>query len=602
MVFPSFTLCHPWNYGRVAPGTGAGRHRATVPFAFASLVLIISAIVSSVPAKAQQASQPGFDPRQTEKRFDASQSEQTPATRSALQMPLLSRPEARADSKPLVKLRQVSVTGALTMPADQLITAYQPYLGKKVSQADLVAIAGAISDLYRAAGFHLSRAIVPPQDIRDGHLRLQVIEGSITEVALKGEDVERFGLRPVLDPVVAEQPSRLATLERQLLLINGRPGVRIADTALEEIGGATGRFRLVVYLKTWRVYTSFGLDNLGSSTVGPWQTYATGAFNSYLLPGDTLALNLSTTPGDPRELAFGRLSYDVPVGTDGMRIGGSALYSEVRPGDFRRLYNDNTRTESYEIHGSVAPLQSQNSTLTLTAAAGFSNVSESDVLGPFYNDHIRTVSLTSDYRLQDNFGGNNYFTLMWRQGLDILGASHKGDDFLSRDGASGNFSVIDFWFTRYQTLSDAWSVKMSGAGQIASGPLFTSQQFYLGGAAFGRGYGSAEISGDNGVAGSLELRFDQKTSFQYLTGYQLYGFVDAGAAWNDGYSYADGLSLTSAGGGVRFFLGGDLRADIGVAVPLGYRAPDNSSRSARLLFSLSNSFKLCPERAQARCL
>jgi len=602
MVFPSFTLSHPWNYGRSVSRAGAGRHRATVPFAFASLVLIISAIVSSVPAKAQQASQPGFDPRQTEKRFDALQSEQTPATRSALQMPLLSRPEARADSKPLVKLRQVSVTGARTIPADQLITAYQPYLGKKVSQADLVAIAGATSDLYRAAGFHLSRAIVPPQDIRDGHLRLQVIEGSITEVALKGEDVERFGLRPVLDPVVAEQPSRLATLERQLLLINGRPGVRIADTALEEIGGATGRFRLVVYLKTWRVYTSFGLDNLGSSTVGPWQTYATGAFNSYLLPGDTLALNLSTTPGDPRELAFGRLSYDVPVGTDGMRIGASALYSEVRPGDFRRLYNDNTRTESYEVHGSVVPLQSQASTLTLTGAAGFSNVSESDVLGPFYNDHIRTVSLTSDYRLQDNFGGNNYFTLMWRQGLDILGASHKGDDFLSRDGASGNFSVIDFWFTRYQTLSDAWSVKISGAGQIASGPLFTSQQFYLGGAAFGRGYGSAEISGDNGVAGSLELRFDQKLSFQYLTGYQLYGFIDAGAAWNDGYSYADGLSLTSAGGGVRFFLGGDLRADIGVAVPLGYRAPDNSSRSVRLLFSLSNSFKLCPERAHARCL
>jgi hemolysin activation/secretion protein len=162
--------------------------------------------------------------------------------------------------------------------------------------------------------------------------------------------------------------------------------------------------------------------------------------------------------------------------------------------------------------------------------------------------------------------------------------------------------VMDFWFTRYQTLSDAWSVKVSAASQIASGPLFTSQQFYLGGAAFGRGYGSAEISGDNGVAGSLELRFDQKLTFEYLTGYQLYGFIDAGAAWNDGFSYTDGLSLTSAGAGVRLLLGGDLRADLAVAVPLGYRAPDNSSRSARLLFSLSNSFKLCPERAQARCL
>jgi hypothetical protein len=53
---------------------------------------------------------------------------------------------------------------------------------------------------------------------------------------------------------------------------------------------------------------------------------------------------------------------------------------------------------------------------------------------------------------------------------------------------------------------------------------------------------------------------------------------------------------------VRLFLGGDLRADLAVAFPLSYRAPDNSNRSARLLFSLSNAFKLCPERAQARCL
>ena len=601
-AFPMFTLCHPWNYGCAALRTGTERHRGTLMFAFASFVLMLPLIASPVPASAQQAAQPGFDPRATEKRFDGSQSEPTPAARSSLRMPHLSRPEARADSKPLFDLRRVSLVGAEAIPSDQLVRVYYPYLGKKVSQADLVAIAAGISDLYRAAGFHLSRAIVPAQDIRNGQVRIQVIEGSIAEIALKGEGAEQFGVRPLLDPVLAEQPSRLPTLERQLLLINGRPGVRINDTALEEIGVATGHFRLVVDLKIWNVYTSFGVDNLGSSAVGPWQTYATGAFNSYLLPGDTLALNLSTTPADPRQLGFGRLSYDVPVGTDGARMGGSALYSEVRPGDVRHLYNDSTRTDSFEVRGSVVPLQSQNSALTLTAAAGFSNVSESNVFGPIYNDHIRTVSLTSDYRLQDNFGGNNYFTQTWRQGLDIFGASHRGDDLLSRNGASGQFSLMDFWFTRYQTLSEAWSVKLSAAGQIASGPVFTSQQFYLGGAAFGRGYGSAEISGDNGIAGSFELRFDQKLNFKYLTGYQLYGFADAGTAWNDGFGYADGLALTSAGAGVRFFLGGDLRADIGVAVPLSYRAPDNSSRSARLLFSLSNAFKLCPERAQASCL
>jgi hemolysin activation/secretion protein len=114
--------------------------------------------------------------------------------------------------------------------------------------------------------------------------------------------------------------------------------------------------------------------------------------------------------------------------------------------------------------------------------------------------------------------------------------------------------------------------------------------------AFGRGYGSAEISGDNGLAGSLELRFDQKLNYRYLGGYQLYGFVDSGVAWNAGYSFGEGLSLTSAGGDVRLFLFDDLQADIGVAVPLSYRAPDNSSRSARFLFSLSSAFKMCPAR------
>jgi hypothetical protein len=72
--------------------------------------------------------------------------------------------------------------------------------------------------------------------------------------------------------------------------------------------------------------------------------------------------------------------------------------------------------------------------------------------------------------------------------------------------------------------------------------------------------------------------------------------------WNDGYHPWDGLSLTSAGGGIRFFLWDDLRADIGVAFPLSYRAPDNRRRDARLLFSVSNALKLCPERGQGRCL
>ncbi|HET7888761.1 MAG TPA: ShlB/FhaC/HecB family hemolysin secretion/activation protein [Bradyrhizobium sp.] len=560
--------------------------------------------LASTPAlRAQQATPPAYDPRQIEQRFNDNQSERTPAEQPRLPIP---RPAegaaAAADPRPLFVLRRVAITGANAIPHERLAAAYHGYIGRKVSQADLAAIATAISEIYRNEGFHLSRAIVPPQDIAGGTIRVQVIEGSITAIDLKGEGAEEFGVRPMLAPLLAEQPSRLASLERKLLLINTRPGVRITDTTLEEIGNGSGRFRLTVFVKTWHVYTSFGLDNLGASAVGPWQTYATAAFNSYLTPGDTLAVNLSTTPGDPRELAFVRLSYDTPIGNDGWRAGASGIFSTVWPGDYRHAFADNTVTEALQLRTSFAPLQSQRSALTLTAALDVSNVSESDLFGPIYSDRIRTLSLTSDYRLQDGFGGNNYLTATLRQGLDILGASSHNDDFVSRTNASPTFTAFNAWFTRYQTLADAWSLKVAAAGQAASGPLYLSQQFYLGGAAFGRGYGAAETSGDNGMAGSLELRFDQKLNSKFLTGYQLYSFIDSGVAWNTGFKYTDGVSLVSAGGGVRFFLNNNTQADLGVAVPLSYRSPDNPGRDVRVLFSITTALELCPARASTRCL
>ena len=410
---PSFTERPRSNYGDALSRSPRVRHRATARAVLAGIALLWAAS----QAAAQQAKQPGFDPRQTEKRFDQSNQPAKPNPRA----PTLVKPEVvTADTKPLFVLRAVTPTGATTLPSGQLASAYQPYLHKMVSQADLATIAEHISDLYRDAGFHLSRAIVPPQDIQDGRVRIRVIEGSITDVELKGDDAARFGVRALLDPVVAESPSRLATLERQLLLINGLPGARITDSTLEEIGSASGHFRLIVWVKTWHVYLWAGLDNLGSASIGPWQSYATGAFNSYLLPGDNLTLNLSTIANDPRELGFGRLSYDAPLGIDGFRLGASALYSNARPGDDRRLVNDNTTTESAEIHGSIVPIVSQRESLTLTVAMGFSDLMEnnqfSPTFGPIYNDRIRTISLTSSYRLQDALGGTNYATMTFPTG------------------------------------------------------------------------------------------------------------------------------------------------------------------------------------------
>jgi hemolysin activation/secretion protein len=410
---------------------------------------------------------PQVDPFQSQKNIEAIQLERRRARTTTVPLPTTAKPEISGDTKPLFKLTAVSVVGAAAIAGDAIAATYRPFIGKTVSKADLSTIAGKISDLYRDAGYHLSRAIVPVQDIEDGRIRIQVIEGRIVDVVLKGEGAEEFGLRPLLAPITAEHPARLETLERQLLLTNDRPGVRITDTALKEIGTASGRFRLIVSLETWHVFQSFGLDSWGTPAVGPLQAYSTSALNSYFMPGDRLGLNLSTVPNQPRELRSGRLYYDTPVGASGARLGGAATYGDVWPGDDRQRFGIHTRAETFDAWASVVPLETRKATLSLIADVAFNDVTERADLGTIYDDHLRILRLAADYQRQDDLGGRNYLTIGLRQGLNVLGASHQGDDFLSRFDGTSLASIFEFAYTRYQTITDTWSLKIAAAGQQA---------------------------------------------------------------------------------------------------------------------------------------
>jgi hemolysin activation/secretion protein len=147
-----------------------------------------------------------------------------------------------------------------------------------------------------------------------------------------------------------------------------------------------------------------------------------------------------------------------------------------------------------------------------------------------------------------------------------------------------------------QQLSDVWSVKAYVNGQWAGGPLLISQQFYLGDAAYGPGF----YSGDSGIYGYAELRFDQPVSNSILKSYQIYGFFDKGAVWSFNNNRQI-LSLASVGAGIRFFLADQWQAGIGLAVPVHAGTTANDVNNVRAIFSLSKAFQFCPHRPQMRC-
>jgi hypothetical protein len=103
------------------------------------------------------------------------------------------------------------------------------------------------------------------------------------------------------------------------------------------------------------------------------------------------------------------------------------------------------------------------------------------------------------------------------------------------------------------------------------------------------------------MAGTLELRFDQKLNSkpERLPALQF-------RRWRRRLELRLSLYRRHLAGLRRrrhsLLLSNATQADLPVAAPLSYRAPDNPGRDVRVLFSLTSAIELCPTKASTHCL
>jgi hemolysin activation/secretion protein len=368
-------------------------------------------------------------------------------------------------------------------------------------------------------------------------------------------------------------------------------GVR---AALRPVDEANGVYELRIDIQHKPVGGAVGLDNRGTQSVGPYQGYAAVDLNSVLGYLEATRFTVFAAPLQPRELVFGEIRHEVPIGSDGLRIAGSLSRSAGNPGDDLRHYDVASRSLRGAIEGRYPLLRGRTETLYLTGQAYWSDAQQ-EVLGTqAFSDHVRAVGAGARYLLSDGWDGQNQIAFGVFQGLPALGASERGDDQLSRPRGHGDFTKGVLDITRQQVIDGPFSALASIAAQKAATTLLSGEEFIVGGARFGRGYDPAEISGSNGAAGSLELRYDGRIDgLGPELGYQLYGFGDFGAVWTgdpDGGVQRD--SLASAGMGVRFSIAGAYLAEIEAAKPLtrGVASEGNKTDMVRVFFRLNASF------------
>jgi hemolysin activation/secretion protein len=476
----------------------------------------------------------------------------------------------------------IRVEGADDIAASRFADAIQPYLGRELAPADLARLASDVANVARRLGFGLATAEVPEQVVESGILKVVVDEGRIDAVEVTGNGAEP--VRKLLLRLVNGRPVRTDALERQLLLAADLAGVSTDGARIER---RDRRNILHVVAHRDPVAIRLGIDNWGSAPLGPVRARIDIDVNGLVAGDDRLSINGLVTPLQPGEFQFIRGAWSIPVDAGGTQIAIAGYYGHSRPG---------ASLKSRDLEGDTigADFTLSHPFLRRRAASLWGNVELSALDSDLEEqglrsrrDRVRTISAGLDGVARIG-GGWVRANVSVEQGVDALGATGRGDPLASRADAGGAFTKISFSARYAAPLGGRFSASLAMEGQLASRPLLSSEEMGLGGTSFLRGYDYWEVAGDQGVAGSAELRYDLGGLFRPLRKVQIYGYADAGTVGNL-QNGPGGASLASAGGGVRFSLRDGLEAGAELGIPLR-ASPFTPSPAPRFSFSLGYGF------------
>lgn len=406
-----------------------------------------------------------------------------------------------------VQLKSVTFKGNTRLPAEQIVVAMggSSALLKSYDLAGLRELADRITDYYRASGYPFARAFLPVQDLKEGRLVIEVVEGRYGKVAAEStqEGLARSA-QPFLGQLRTGEVIEAKSIERATLLLSDLPGV--TATPVMAPGSVTGSGDLSVLVEQDTAPRGgIGFDNHGSSYSGQWRGRADILFSSVAVFGDQLSLSgVTPTP----VLWTGNLNYALPLGHDGVRlqVGHSRSRYQLRGGfdGFEGSAIVNSATLSYPV------IRSQRMNIGLSLA--YQDKAMTDVrLTDTESKTSRVVPLVLNFDSRDEWiaGGITYGSL----------SMAKGD--VKEVTGSKPFKRWTLDVARQQRLNSLWSVYGYLLAQGADSNLDSSEGISLGGPSRVRAYPSGESSGDEGWLVQAELRLS-------LGAWTPYAFYDHG--------------------------------------------------------------------------
>ena len=458
-------------------------------------------------------------------------------------------------------VNQFLLDGVKTIPELEVQAILKPWLGIPVTFEDIQRACDAIQNLYRAKGYTV-KAIVPPQKMKDGILRILVTEAKMGKVTIETpQGPTRFSKERAAKYITHANPTgeplNLDALDRAIIILNETPGVMVAHQLTP--GDKDEETNVNLQLIQPNLFNSRAeLNNYGSRTTGANQGVFALNLNGPLGIGDSAAINGIASEGS--QYIQGAIS--LPGSPNGLRLGVSGTYLQYK--NVSNYAYNGGKGDAWTTGVSAAyPL--------IRSQAVNVNTNLNYDIKSYNNKNINTDTVVSAYNINnlsagvsgnfiDTFGygaiNNGAVTVVLGQ-LNFITAPTSAGYSLT----PANFAKLTFSGSRNQQLvkDGVTTLYLSASGQLSSVNLNSAEQFYLGGPYGVRAYPVAQSGGVQGGLFTIELRhqihnkmmlssfFDKGVVQQYKNTY---------AGWQGLTNANNTYSLMGAGFGVKWNYGG----------------------------------------------
>lgn len=534
----------------------------------------------SVQAKAaQQGTQKQADTKSSDtKSSDAGQSA---AKAAAEAKPAPSAPLQRFD------IDDFAVQGADTLPQIEIEEAIYPFLGPNKSADDVEKARAALEKAYHDKGFQTVSVSVPQQNALTGRVILKVSELKVGQLRVKNS--RYFDLNNITGRAPSLKQGTVPNFNdvtRDIVSLNQWPDRRVTPALRAGITPGTVDVDLNVEDKA-PLHASIEVNNRQSPNTTATRLLSTVRYDNLWQLGHSFSFSYQVAPENPDHAQVFSGSYMARVpDVDWLTV---LFYAVKSSSNVASIGGMNVVGPGEILGGRAVITLPARENLFHTISAGldykhFDQTVQSAVTGfsspvtyyPFVASYGATFQLEkSTTQLNASVTYN-----MRTPSSDWLAFDNK------RTYASASFAHLNVDVAHTQELPEGFQLYGKVQGQVADGPLVSSEQLSIGGLDTVRGYLESEVLGDDGIVGNLELRtpdlgpmlqkeMKDETGqgaprFVTFNEWRFFGFADAGhvSVQRPLAEQQSKFDIWSYGAGTRFKVFDGVNGMVAYSVPM----------------------------------